>query len=151
MNAAIFGYGEAGGVAGENGVLGTGAVEGTEDLLLDRELLGDRLDDDVGGGQISQVGDALEPPEHLVGVVLTQLALGHPAVQKLLDPAEALVQKILVHFPDHNVHTRLGRDLGDSRSHQATPHHADCPDFHGSISFFSRTANGTPRVVEEDR
>ena len=51
------------------------AVDLLPHLELERQRLGDRLDDEVAVGEVAVVGRALDPPEDRVGVLLAGLAL----------------------------------------------------------------------------
>ena len=60
-----LGDAERGGVGGQDRVRADDAVERPEDRLLDLERLHDRLDDEVGVGEVLQLGGEGDPAEQL--------------------------------------------------------------------------------------
>jgi len=63
------------------------------------------------------------------------MALLHAALldspgELLLDPADPLVELVLVDLADHDVVSGLRRDLRDTVAHQAAAHHAELAYLH---------------------
>ncbi len=64
-----------------------------------------------------------DPAAHGVGVVLLHAALLHGPGELLLDPAEALVERGLVHLAHHHVVAGLRGHLRDPVTHEAAAEH----------------------------
>ena len=64
-----LGHRQGRGVRREDSLLADYRIERSEDLLLERQLLGHRLDDELAGGQLPQVGCIADPAMQGCGVL----------------------------------------------------------------------------------
>ena len=99
-------------------------------LLLDLDVLDDRLDHEVAVLQVRVVRRARQVAERRRLRVLGDLALRDAVGQELLDAAEALLQHVLVHFEDDRLEAGRRRHLRDARAHQPATQHANRLDRH---------------------
>ena len=98
---------------------------------LDREVLEDGLDDEVGVGDAREVGGRLDAGERRVAVRLGEAALGDRAVQVAGDPIAARLGAREVRFVQDDRQADRRVDLGDAVAHQPGPGHEDPLDRHG--------------------
>ena len=98
-----------------------------EDLLLDRRVLEDGLDDEVGarrGGRIVGGGD---PREQRVPLLLRDLPAGDALGHQGLGVPPAPVGRLLRDVLEDDLDAALGALVGDPRAHHARPEHHDLP------------------------
>jgi hypothetical protein len=119
---------ERGGVGGEPRLRLDDRVDLAPHLELEREVLRDRLDHEVAGGEVAVFRRRGDPPAHRVGVGLLELALLDRPRELLLDLADALREAVVVDLAEHDVVARLRGDLGDAVPHQPGAEHADRSD-----------------------
>ena len=104
-----------------------GGGDNRVELLEQRDLRGlvlhDRLDDDLAVGDGVQVGDHADPAEHLLDGL--DLALRGGSLQRLLQPAERGLGRLLGRLDDHHVLAGPRAHLGDAGPHQAATDHTD--------------------------
>ena len=116
---------EGGGVAGQHSVRLHHLVEHREDLALRPDVLDHRLHHELAGGQVLELGRALDITQDLVLVRGLDLALGDPVLEKLPYPAQTFVQRRLVDLAHQGLDSRLRAHLRDPRAHESTAHHTD--------------------------
>ena len=116
------------GVRGKDGVLlGLGVKEG-EEVLLDLEVLENSLDDEVSVGNGSaSVGRGRDVLEDLVGEALDVvglLLLGDTG-NRLLDDVDTVLKRLVGHVGKGDLEASLGRDLGDTSTHETGTEDSD--------------------------
>ncbi len=154
---ADLGHRQGRGVGGQDGVLGDHAVEPLEELALERELLDDRLDDQLALLDVGQVGGEGHPAEQLGLFVLRHLAAPYRTAGRLLDMLPAHGQGVVIDLdPDHPVAV-AGEDFGDAGAHRAEPDDADrgelaCHGMHpptpvigSAVTHLTRAPGASPR------
>ncbi len=97
-------------------------------LELQWQALGDRLDREVAVGEVAVVHGAVNARPDCVGLLLGALALLDRARQLLLDLADALRERRLVHLAQHHLVAGLRGHLGDAVAHQPRSEHAHLLD-----------------------
>ena len=105
-------------------------IERGEHLALGVQVLHDGLDDDVRRGEIGNVRRAGQLRQSRVARLRRHLAALDARRQEALDAAQPPVDERLIHLAHDGPVARLRADLGDARSHQATPQHAYRPHRH---------------------
>src|SRR5690606_15032088 len=123
------GDGQGAGVAGEDGFRAADLVEGPEHLVLEVEVLGDGLDDDVSVVEVLEGGGHAQAPEGLVLRALLELPPLDGTVEAALDQAMAPVAELAAHFTDPRLVTGAGRHLCDPAPHATAPQRPDLADF----------------------
>ena len=118
---------QRGGVGRQDALGRDGLLDVGEDLLLDRHLLEDRLDDEVGVGEaprlVDRAGDQRLVP---VGLVGADPALGEQLVDLGVDVAHALVDALLVEVGEHDRHLEAAYEQQrELAGHQAGADDAD--------------------------
>ena len=101
------------------------AVERAEDLLLDGQLLDDRLDDEAAVLHVAHVRGEGDPADELLLLVLGQLAAPYGPPGGVLDVLAAPLERLLRLLDAHHLVAVAGEDLGDAGAHGAE---ADDPD-----------------------
>ena len=104
-------------VRGEDRLVLDGEVEPAEQLLLDVEVLDDRLEDEIAVGQRVQVVRGRDPREDLVALALVELAPLDLLVERLAEPGDHGIGGLLLTGPEDHLDARLGRHLRDAGSH----------------------------------
>ena len=99
-------------------------------LLLDLDVLDDRLDHQIAVLQVGVLRRAGEVAERRRLRVLGDLALRRRRRQELVDAAEPLLQHVLVHFEHDGLEPGRRRHLRDARAHQPAAEHANRLDRH---------------------
>jgi len=123
-------------------VVGADAVELVEEVLLRREVLDDRLEDEVALLELAEVGDAADPPEHGLALGCVELAPLHLPGERLLEAGEHAVGAFLgATAQDHPVTCARG-DLGHAGAHDPRPDDPDLLDGHGLLLLVPATAGG---------
>jgi hypothetical protein len=150
---------EAGGVGREDRVRRADLVQRREDLGLELHPLGDRLDHELGGGQVLQRRAEPDPLEHRVPVRRVQLAAADGAAGGVLEVATPPGDRLLVDLHGGHRQARTGQDLDDAGTHGAEPDDADLVQFSGhaatpprspipgSLSSLLRRGTGRPTRV----
>ena len=124
------------------------AVEHAEDRLLDLERLDDRLDDEVGVGEVLHLGGQGDPAEQLVGRLLRHLLALHRAPRGVLEVlASALDGRVVDLDPDDCVAV-AGEDLGDAGAHGAEADDADGGELASSRVSHGRMLPCRPRIED---
>src|SRR5882724_358032 len=114
---------QRGGVGGEHCPRLADLVDLREDFLLDRHLLEDSLDHDVGVGDLAPVGGAGDQPHALLDVLHGEPAAGRGRLVVLPHHAEAAVERVLGHLDDRHRDARVGEVHRDATAHGAGPEH----------------------------
>ncbi|MNM80049.1 hypothetical protein D3C81_919990 [compost metagenome] len=116
------------GVGGEDGARLAHPVEGAEHLLLDFQFLEDRLDHQVGVGQVGVIEGAGEQVHALANLLGAQLAALQAARVVLVDPFQPAIQGIALAFQDGHRDAGVEEVHGDAAAHGAGADHRDLPD-----------------------
>ena len=119
-----------------------------EELLLDFLVLDDRLDDRVGLPESVEVGGRRQPAEGRGFVLRAALALGHLAIEILVDRGPGLLEQRLRDVDEDHRATRSGRDMGDAPAHLSPADHTQGADFHDADSI-ATTASRQARSGDE--
>src|SRR5207244_9710557 len=135
--------GQARGVGGEDRVLRGEGVELLPQRVLELEVLGDRLNDDVAALQVAGGGREGEPLERGVPFGRGELPLLHELRELLLDPATRALPDLLRHVAHDRLVARGRGDLRDAASHQTAPQHPH-PSYLGHASPDSEWGWSTP-------
>src|SRR5262249_30513386 len=105
-------------------------VELAPHLELPLEVLGDRLDHQVGVRELGVVERRRDPAADSLRLGLLHPALLHRTGELLLDLRDPLVQGLLVELPHRHLPALLSADLGDAVAHEPAAHDADLADRH---------------------
>ena len=116
-----LGDGERGRVRGEHRVGAADALELREQLLLRREFLDDRLDDEVAVGEVGELRRRREQRE----VERLQLPLLDLARQEVPDALARLLAEVGGHLAPDRVDACLDAELRDARAHGSQSDDAD--------------------------
>lgn len=108
-------------------------VELLPEAVLELEVLGDCLDDDVAVLQRAEIGHEAQPSQGGVPVGRLKFALLDELLQRFDDAGLALVERGLGDFPYDGGVSGRRRDLGDAASHEAAAEHADFLDIRHEI------------------
>ena len=100
-------------------------VEAGEDLLLEVEVLGHGLDDELALLEVGHVARELHPRVERGLVLGAQLAAGDGPVGRVLQDAPALLDRLVGHLDRDDVDAVAGKDLHDAGTHGAESDHAD--------------------------
>ena len=117
--------GQARCVRGEDRVGLNDAVGGLPDLLLEREILGDRLDHDVAAAQVVERDRRVQPSLDGGPLVGADAFALDRAVERLGERGHAAFQGLRVGLADEGVEARGRADLRDARAHLTAAEHAD--------------------------
>ena len=120
-----LGDAERRGVGREDALGRDDPVELAEDRLLDLERLDDRLHDQVGPGELLELGREADPAEQLGLLGLGELLALHGAVGGVLEVGAPAVDGLVVELDADDVEAVAGEDLRDSGAHGAESDHAD--------------------------
>jgi len=91
---------ETGGVRREDGVRGRHAFGLAEHGLLELDVLGDRLDHEVGGScRVLEVRRPLDAVERRLPLLGCHLVPFDPAAEVLVDGVDAVIDHVLVYVP----------------------------------------------------
>ena len=82
-------------------------------------------------GQVLLARRALQPGKDRIGRFLNA-PFRRELVERFPDGGKTLLDKFLVDFQDSHIESGSGRDLSDSRAHQAATEHANFLDFHNT-------------------
>ena len=127
------GDGDGGGVGSQDGLRLADLVELLEDALLDVQNLDGSLYHQVavlGIGQLQGEGD---PGEHVVLLLLGDLALGDLLLQVLLQHALAPLNESVGDVADENGLASLSENLSDPHTHGAGAQHHNLIDSHCGV------------------
>jgi hypothetical protein len=116
---------EARRVGREDRVLGTHCVELFPQAVLELEIFGDRLEDDVAVLEVVDARRERQAPQRVVAVLRGHLLLFHELGQGFLDGRLALVVECVRNVPDDRFVPRGRGDLCDAPPHQPATQHAD--------------------------
>ncbi|MCY1176226.1 hypothetical protein D9M73_164900 [compost metagenome] len=116
------------GVGGEDRARLAHPVEGAEHLLFDFQFLEDRLDHQVGVGQVGVIEGAGEQVHALANLLGAQLAALQAARVVLVDPFQPAIQGIALAFQDGHRDAGVEEVHGDAAAHGAGADHRDLPD-----------------------
>ena len=122
MSHAIthLGDGQARGVARQHRLPGGGGVHAPEELLLGLEVLGDRLDDELGGADgFLQPGGGADAAGHGLGGLALEQVVPLQVLGASPDVVQALVQGLLPAAHEHRLAAAEGQDQGDLAAHEA--------------------------------
>src|SRR6266480_7009190 len=115
---------EARGVRREDRARTAQPVELPPEAVLELEVLGHRLDDDVAALQVGGRRGEAEALERGFAVRGRKLALLHELGERLLDARPCAVPDLLRYVPRHRVVASGRGDLRDPASHQTAAQHA---------------------------
>src|SRR5688572_19966503 len=90
-----------------------------ENLLLDLQLLEDRLDHDVGLGRRLQLRGHRDPPDRRFRVVSADRPLRRELLQRPADPLQTPLRRRLIKIAQRDLPPGLGRHLCYPRAHQS--------------------------------
>ena len=90
-----------------------------EQLALERKRLGRRLDHQVTGGELGQLGGGLQARDRMLRSLLAQPATLGAAAQLRDDPLRAALQCGLVGVVEQRPRPRLAAQLGDPGAHRS--------------------------------
>ena len=117
---------ERGGVGREDRVgAGRRRPELAEDGLLDLDRLDDRLDHEVGVGEVLHAGGEGDPADQLGLLGLGQLAARDGPAGRVLEVLTTALERLVGDLDPGDVEAVAGEDLGDPGAHRAEPDHAD--------------------------
>ena len=139
-----FGDAERRGVGAEDRGIADDRVERGVGLRLLVDVLDDRFDDDVARAEVVELRGAGEIRERPLLVLRRHFALLHAARQELVDPPQPFLDQRVLDLADDRLVASGGRDLRDSRAHEAATENADCFDLHRMSPSAFLTARGAP-------
>ena len=119
------------GVGGQDGVGAEVRHQRLEDLVLQRLLLGRRLDDEVAPPERREVALEVDAAEGGVAVGLGDLAAVNLAVQVAADDPGRGVERLVGDVVQDHVEAGEREDVGDAVAHLSGADDADALDFHG--------------------
>ncbi len=105
-------------------------VEAGEEVLLELELLGHRLDHEVAVGKCLIVGRAGYPPESGIRVGLLELPPLDGPGDAALDPLVPIGHGLVRSLEKNDIEPRLSHDLADPRPHSPAPNNPNLADSH---------------------
>ena len=105
-----------------------------EQLPLQVEVLGRGLDHQVAAGQPGDVGDRLEAPARLLGLLGAPHLAPDALAERLDDPLRARLQRRRVGVLDQRLVAAEAGELGDPRAHRPGADDADPLDGHRSAA-----------------
>ena len=113
-----LGHGKGGGVAGEDRLFGDQILQPFEEILLGREILPDRLDDEIGSldGRF-QLGDDLDPVEHRLRIQSRGESQPCLLIQVGADPVLQGFSRLSRGIVGPDEMAGRGKDLGDPVPH----------------------------------
>ena len=122
---------QRGGVRREDGVLRRDPVQLGEELSLRLDLLHDRLDDEVAGGEVRHVSGQREALDRRVPLRLLELPLLDLAGQEVRDAAACLLRELHRDLATDGLEACLDRQLRDPGAHRPETDDADLLDLPG--------------------
>ena len=128
------------GVGGDDRLRLQVGPQAREDAPLDLLALGGRLDDEIAVGELVRAGAGRDPRERRGALGLVHLALGDLAREQAVDGREPGAQALLGDVAEHDVHPRLGADLGDAVAHLPGADDANLVDHEGHFFIRRRLA-----------
>ena len=131
-----FSNGNRRGIRGEDRIFLHHAVQRGVDLFLLVDVLNYGLNDDVAISQILLAGRALKAAADHLRTFLERALLGKLG-QRFLNPRKSFIEIFLLNFEHSDIETSRGRNLRDTRTHEATAQHANFLDFHKTGEFIS--------------
>jgi hypothetical protein len=120
---------EGRGVGGEDRVVGDDRIERGEDLLLEGQVLGNRLDDELAPGELGKICRIADPPVQRLGVLGGEFAAADGPGGRLGEDALAMLECVAVDLDRDDRQAVTGEDLGDPRAHRAQSDDAYCGEF----------------------
>ncbi len=108
-------------------------VELVEQVLLDPEVLDDRLEHEVAVGQLREVGHGPETGEGRAGIVFLELAAIDLFGERLRQLLARLVRAELRPRPQHHLEACSGGDLGHAGAHDPGTDDTDSLHCHGRM------------------
>jgi hypothetical protein len=102
-----------------------------KDLLLQAEIFGRGLDDEIGAGKFCGIGRRGDGGKRFRLDVLGQLLAGNQLGQVIGDRLRRARQCRLIDIADDHFQSRCGADLRDAGPHQSRSDDANCLDRHG--------------------
>ena len=138
---AIVRDGERRRVRRQHGLLTDQVVQRAEQLLLEVELLDDRLDYDVAAGEVAELGRRRQPAERRIALVRRQPTLLDPPLEIVGDPLSSALAQLLAHLAADRLDPRLHADLRDPGTHRAEtdhPHRSHFGSGHPSALILTR-------------
>ena len=105
-----------------------------EEVVLDREVLEDRLDHEVAAGERGDVVGGLEQAELPLLLVRGQPPLLDAPCELALDEPLAALGQLPRRLDGDRRHARLDAQLGDPGAHRAEPDHARLPHRSGALA-----------------
>src|SRR5216117_3604905 len=127
-----LGHGQRRGVGGEDRLRLHDLVEAPEVVPLHRQLLDDRLDDQVDVGEVVQVDRPAQALEQRAVVGGRQPAALDVLVELLLDPGPLRVERPRGGLRHDRVEAGAGRGLRDAEAHLTGAEDADAANLHGA-------------------
>src|SRR5213080_5266595 len=127
-----LGHGERGGVGREDRLGLHDLVEAREVILLHGQLLDDRLDHQVGLGQVVQTGRPAQALEERAVVGGRQLAALDVLLELFLDLGPLRVERPRGGLRHDRVEAGAGRGLRDAEAHLTGAEDADAANLHGA-------------------
>ena len=130
---------------------GADAIDGSPDLVLDRDVLEDGFDHEVGVAGVGEIGRGPDAHEGRVALVGGQAALVDGALEVPGDPLAAGLGAGELGFVEDHVLADRGVDLGDAVAHHPGAGHEDVldrahgPSVGGGRSGPARDGPGPPR------
>jgi hypothetical protein len=103
-------------------------------LLFGLDVLDNRFDHEIAVLQVGVAGRPFQISKRPVAIGGGHFALRHAVAEKLVDAAETLLQKLVVHFEHEGLEARGGGNLRDARAHQAATENADCFNRHSVLA-----------------
>src|SRR5207244_578375 len=122
--------GQRRGVGGEDRLVLHDVVETHEEVPLDRELLHDRLDQQVDVREVVEMGRPAEPLEERAMVGRAQLAALDVLLELLLHAPALRVEAAWRRLGEDGLEAGAGRRLRDAESHLSGTEDADFADLH---------------------
>jgi hypothetical protein len=124
--------------------LGDG-VDAPEEVVLQREVLGDRLDEEeTVPHRFLEVRRAAQPGERGLAILGRGLPLLDALVEVLADLGEARRNALSIDVVEVHIEPGDGADVGDAVAHRARPEHGDAVERHARASTMVATPCPTP-------
>ena len=126
------------GVGRKDGLLAEDPVEGLEDFLLQLEVLGHSLEDELAIAEVGEFGGGRDASEELIGLGLLHLAALDRPADAVLDALQPGGDGLVRYLVEDDVEPGLRTDLADAGTHGPAPHDSNLGDLYSHESSLFR-------------
>ena len=109
------------GVRGQDGARLHRGIQGLENGFLHRHVFENRLDHDIGLGQVRVGERGLDEPHALLDLLLSHAALAGGVLVVASNRGQAAIERLLLHFKQGHRNTGIDEVHGDPAAHRAGP------------------------------